>query len=72
MGAMWPGNGLENSASLDFVGKVLNGMAKRRPKLYLLSETLVDFEQNYTILTTLFFQLYPKMCALIELSSIND
>lgn len=72
MSAMWQGKWLENYASLDFVGKVLNGMAKRRPKLYLLSETLVDFEQNYTILTTLFFQLYPKMCALIELSSIND
>ena len=64
MSAMWQGKWL--------VGKVLNGMAKRRPKLYLLSETLVDFEQNYTTLTTLFFQLYPKMCSLIKISSIDD
>ena len=67
MCAMWQGKWLENYASIDFVGKVLNGMAKRRPKLYLLSETVIDFEQNYEPLKMLFFKLYPKMCSLIML-----
>ncbi len=66
MHAMWRGQWLENYASVDFVGKVLNGMAKRRPKLNLLSETFIDFEQNYASLKWLFFQLYPKMCLLIK------
>ena len=66
MHAMWRGQWLENYASVDFVGKVLNGMAKRRPKLNLLSETFIDFEQNYASLKWLFFQLYPKMCSLIK------
>lgn len=67
MCAMWQGKWLENYASIDFVGKVLNGMAIRRPKLYLLSETVIDFEQNYEPLKMLFFKLYPKMCSLIML-----
>ena len=72
MGAMWRGEWLVNYASVDFIGNVLNGMAKRRPKLYRLSDTFIDFEQNYTPLKTLFFELYPKMCSLIKVSNIVD
>jgi acyl carrier protein phosphodiesterase len=67
MNAMWQGAWLKNYASVDFVGQVLSGMAKRRPKLYLLKDTIIDVEQNYIPLKTLFFTLYPKMCSLVTL-----
>ncbi|WP_294963522.1 ACP phosphodiesterase [uncultured Gilliamella sp.] len=70
MQAMWQGKWLENYAAIDFVGKVLAGMATRRPKLYLLKQTIDDIKQHYAQLESLFFMLYPKMCLAIE--SVND
>lgn len=66
MNAMWQGNWLVNYASIDFVGDVLKGMAKRRPKLSLLKETIVDIKQNYAQLESLFFLLYPKICLAVK------
>ncbi|WP_085246700.1 acyl carrier protein phosphodiesterase [Gilliamella mensalis] len=66
MNAMWQGSWLENYASIDFVGDVLGGMANRRPKLYLLRETIVDIKQHYAQLESLFFVLYPKICLAIK------
>lgn len=65
MQSMWQGKWLENYANLEFVGKVLNGMATRRPKLWLLKETIYDIKQHYKEFEALFFILYPKMCRLI-------
>ncbi|MWN32413.1 MULTISPECIES: acyl carrier protein phosphodiesterase [unclassified Gilliamella] len=66
MNAMWQGQWLENYASIDFVGDVLRGMANRRPKLYLLKETIVDIKQHYAQLESLFFLLYPKICLVVK------
>jgi acyl carrier protein phosphodiesterase len=66
MNAMWRGLWLENYASLDFVGDVLAGMAQRRPKLYLLEETIIDIKQHYGQLEALFFLLYPKICLTVK------
>ncbi|OCG21977.1 MULTISPECIES: acyl carrier protein phosphodiesterase [unclassified Gilliamella] len=66
MNAMWQGSWLENYTSIDFVGNVLSGMANRRPKLYLLKETIVDIKQHYTQLESLFFLLYPKICLAVK------
>lgn len=71
MQAMWQGKWLENYASLDFVGKVLRGMTTRRPKLYLLQETIVDIQHHYTALESQFFILYPKMCLAVQPSIKN-
>ncbi|OCG12225.1 hypothetical protein A9G24_08875 [Gilliamella sp. App6-5] len=66
MNAMWQGAWLENYASIDFVGDVLSRMANRRPKLYLLRETIVDIKQHYAQLASLFFVLYPKICLTVK------
>jgi acyl carrier protein phosphodiesterase len=70
MRAMWQGAWLENYVSLHFIGKVLNGMANRRPKLYLLKETIFDIELNYKRLEELFFRLYPEVCEQVKLLTI--
>ncbi len=67
MNAMWQESWLENYASIDFIAKVLKGMAQRRPKLYLLQETIIDIKQNYSALESHFFDLYPKICTGIKL-----
>ena len=61
MQAMWQGEWLENYASIDFIENVLSGMAKRRPKLFLLKENIIDIQQNYSELKALFAILYPKI-----------
>ena len=66
MNAMWQESWLENYASIDFIAKVLKGMAQRRPKLYLLQETIIDIKQNYSALESHFFDLYPKICSGIK------
>ena len=71
MQAMWQGEWLENYASIDFVEKVLNGMAKRRPKLFLLKENIIDIQQNYSELKALFAVLYPKIRTSVLLSKFT-
>jgi acyl carrier protein phosphodiesterase len=66
MNAMWQEEWLVNYAFIDFVGDVLRGMAKIRPKLSLLKETIVDIKQNYVQLESLFFLLYPKICLAVK------
>lgn len=61
MQSMWQGKWLENYADIEFIEKVLKGMAARRPKLSLLKETIVDIKLHYSALESLFFKLYPQM-----------
>ena len=71
MQAMWQGEWLENYASIDFIEKVLSGMAKRRPKLFLLKENIIDIQQNYSELKALFAVLYPKIRTSVLLSKFT-
>lgn len=66
MTAMWQHNWLQNYADIEFIGRVLVGMAARRPKLYRLEETLIDVKQHYQQFEALFIELYPKMMAFVK------
>lgn len=59
MGYLWQGHWLENYAKVDFIGEVLCGMAKRRPRLALLADSFTDFVDNYAALESLFHEFYP-------------
>ncbi len=58
---LWSERWMERYAELPFIGKVLNGMAQRRPKLAALADSFVDVENNYDALEILFWQFYPNM-----------
>lgn len=58
---MWQGNWLIKYADLEFIGKVLNGMANRRPKLTMLRFTVDDIKKNYIKLENLFNKFYPYL-----------
>jgi len=58
---LWSERWMERYAELPFIGKVLNGMAQRRPKLAALADSFVDVENNYDALEVLFWQFYPNM-----------
>jgi len=58
---LWDERWLERYADLAFIGRVLNGMAKRRPKLGALADSFSDIERHYHQLETHFWQFYPLM-----------
>ena len=58
---LWQDNWLENYANIQFIGKVLNGMAKRRPKLAQLATSIDDVLQHYDSLDEIFQTFYPEM-----------
>lgn len=58
---MWQDNWLIRYANLQFIGKVLNGMANRRPKLISLRNTFMDIEQHYDQLAQIFDSFYPLL-----------
>ena len=58
---MWRDNWLIRYADLQFIGKVLNGMANRRPKLISLRNTFMDIEQHYDQLAQIFDSFYPLL-----------
>ncbi|QCJ69002.1 acyl carrier protein phosphodiesterase [Providencia heimbachae] len=58
---LWPQQWLTRYAEKAYIGKSLNGMARRRPKLSALSGSFDDFLLQYTELEKIFFQFYPLM-----------
>ncbi len=58
---MWPQQWLTRYSQKDYIGKSLNGMASRRPKLSALSGSFDDFLLQYGQLEQIFFQFYPQM-----------
>lgn len=58
---LWPQQWLIRYADKSYLGKSLNGMAKRRPKLSALSGSFNDFLLQYDKLENIFFQFYPQM-----------
>ncbi|MEQ4675750.1 ACP phosphodiesterase [Providencia vermicola] len=60
---LWPQQWLIRYADKSYIGKSLNGMAKRRPKLSALSGSFDDFLLQYSELENIFFQFYPQMMA---------
>lgn len=58
---MWPQRWLIRYQEIPYIGQVLAGMAKRRPKLAALRETNQDFIYNYQSFENIFFRFYPQM-----------
>ena len=61
---MWPERWLEKYAEPERLALVLNGMAKRRPKLEKLRHSYQDFVDNYSALEALFSVFYPRLMLL--------
>jgi len=61
MAHLWQGQWLINYANIDFIGRVLSGMANQRPKLAALRDTFSDFTHNYTQLEQVFLDFYPQL-----------
>ncbi|BBG61255.1 MULTISPECIES: ACP phosphodiesterase [Providencia] len=58
---LWSQQWLTRYGEKEYIGKSLNGMARRRPKLSALSGSFDDFLLNYVELEDIFFQFYPLM-----------
>lgn len=58
---LWPQRWLIRYAEKEYIGKSLNGMARRRPKLQALSGSFDDFLLQYKPLEQIFFDFYPQM-----------
>ncbi|RKS87372.1 acyl carrier protein phosphodiesterase [Orbus hercynius] len=58
---LWQEKWLIRYGEVDFIARVLNGMANRRPKLVALGDTFVDFKQNYRQLEQVFGDFYPQL-----------
>ncbi|MGF7410153.1 ACP phosphodiesterase [Providencia alcalifaciens] len=63
---LWSQQWLTRYAEKEYIGKSLNGMARRRPKLAALSGSFDDFLLNYQELEHIFFQFYPLMIETAE------
>lgn len=63
---LWPERWLERYADMAFIARVLNGMAKRRPKLSALRDSWQDLDDHYDQLEQLFWQFYPRMMTLAK------
>lgn len=61
---LWPERWLERYADMDFIARVLNGMANRRPKLAALRDCWHDLDEHYEALDVLFNTFYPQMMQL--------
>ncbi|MBN0154461.1 DUF479 domain-containing protein, partial [Pseudomonas aeruginosa] len=51
---------------MDFIQRVLNGMASRRPRLEALRDSWQDLDTHYDRLETQFWRFYPQMMRLAE------
>ena len=58
---MWPEQWLEKYARPERLEVVLQGMARRRPKLAKLQQSYQDFVDNYSALERLFYRFYPRL-----------
>lgn len=61
---MWRERWLERYAEPAWLQNVLNGMARRRPRLHRLRDSYQDFADHYPQLEPLFFQFYPRLMTL--------
>lgn len=60
---MWSERWLERYGEMDFIARVLSGMASRRPRLSALRDSWDDLDRHYDDLEHLFWQFYPRMMA---------
>lgn len=60
---LWPERWLERYREMDFIQRVLGGMANRRPRLGALRDSWQDLDSHYPALEQLFWQFYPQMMA---------
>lgn len=61
---MWRERWLERYAEQAWMENVLNGMARRRPRLHRLRDSYLDFADHYQTLERLFFLFYPRLMTL--------
>ncbi|QKJ86140.1 DUF479 domain-containing protein [Paramixta manurensis] len=60
---LWDERWMERYANADYLQRVLQGMASRRPRLAALADSWQDFSDNYQQLEKIFWQFYPVMMA---------
>lgn len=60
---LWSERWLVRYGDMDFIQRVLNGMASRRPRLDALRDSWQDLDTHYEALSVLFWQFYPRMMA---------
>ncbi|WP_336998405.1 ACP phosphodiesterase [Leclercia sp. M50] len=58
---LWSERWLERYSEMDFIQRVLNGMASRRPRLDALRDSWQDLDAHYEALEQRFWQFYPRM-----------
>lgn len=63
---LWSERWLERYREMDFIQRVLNGMASRRPRLDALRDSWQDLDEHYSQLEEKFWQFYPRMMAQAE------
>ncbi len=63
---LWSERWLERYREMDFIQRVLNGMASRRPRLDALRDSWQDLDEHYAQLEEKFWQFYPRMMAQAE------
>ncbi|AOM41184.1 ACP phosphodiesterase [Xenorhabdus hominickii] len=61
---LWSQNLLIRYADMSCIANVLQGMARRRPKLSALAGSYQDIENHYLDFEALFWQFYPQMMTL--------
>lgn len=58
---LWSERWLERYQEMDFIQRVLNGMASRRPRLEALRDSWQDLDTHYDRLEGQFWRFYPQM-----------
>lgn len=58
---LWDERWLERYGDMQFIARVLAGMAKRRPRLAQLTDSWYDLDAHYDALEALFWSFYPRM-----------
>ncbi|NUW61211.1 ACP phosphodiesterase [Cronobacter muytjensii] len=58
---LWRERWMERYRDMDFIARVLNGMASRRPKLAALRDSWDDLNTHYAALERQFWRFYPRM-----------
>ncbi|WP_330985318.1 MULTISPECIES: ACP phosphodiesterase [Enterobacterales] len=60
---LWSERWLERYREMDFIQRVLNGMASRRPRLDALRDSWQDLDSHYDQFEETFWSFYPAMMA---------
>ncbi|ELY4158438.1 ACP phosphodiesterase [Cronobacter turicensis] len=58
---LWRERWMERYREMDYIARVLNGMASRRPKLAALRDSWEDLNTHYVALERQFWRFYPRM-----------